>query len=62
MVIESDDDLSTVFHSCGFFLSSEGAKNVPGPGHIFSEDGIVGPYHFLVNLYIYRSPSYLATA
>ena len=31
MVIESDDDLSTVFHSCGFFLSSEGAKNVAWP-------------------------------
>ena len=33
------------------WLSAEGAKTFPGPTYLSSEDGVVGLWHLLVNLY-----------
>ena len=62
MVIGSDDGLSTLFRSCVFSCRQRVLKTLPGPGYHHSKDGIVWLWHFLVNLYVYRSSVYLATA
>ena len=62
MVIGSDDGLSSLFRSCVFSCQQRVLKTLPGPGYHHSKDGIVWLWHFSVNLYIYRSSVYLATA
>ena len=52
-LIERDDGLSTLCHSCGFAFQQRVLKTFPGPGCLRSEDGLVWLWHSLVNLYIY---------
>ena len=61
IVIGKDGGLSTLRPSCGFACQPRVLKMFPGPGHLLYEDGVVQLRHFLVNLYMYSSPFYLAT-
>ena len=52
-LIGRDGGLSTLCHTCGFACQQRVLKMFPGPGYRCSEDGVVWPWHSLVNLYIY---------
>ena len=52
-LIGRNSDLSTLCHSCGVPCRQRVLKIFPGPGYLRSEDGVVWPWHSLVNLYIY---------
>ena len=54
--------LSTLSRSCRFVCWQKVLKTFPSPACLLSEDGIVRQWNFLLNLHIYSSPFYLATA
>ena len=62
MAMEGMVVLSTLCHSCRFACQQRVLKTFPGHGYLHSKDGVVWLWHFLVNLHIYDSPLYLATA
>ena len=43
--------------SCGFFYKQRVLKTFPGPGYLHSEDGVLWPWHLLINLYIWPTIS-----
>ena len=57
MFVERDGGLSTLYYSCWFAYQKKVLKTFPGTGYLPSEDGVVGLWHLLVNLYIYLTIS-----
>ena len=54
--------MSTLCYICGFTCHERVLKAFSGLYYFRSEDGVVWLCHFLVNLHIYGSPYYPATA
>ena len=52
-LIVRDGGLSTLCHSCKFAYQQRVLKTFPGPGYLHSENGVVGLWLPLVNLYIW---------
>ena len=57
MFVERDGGLSTLYYSCWFAYQKKVLKTFPGIGYLPSEDGVVGLWDLLVNLYIYLTIS-----
>ena len=62
LAIWRDDGLSTIRYSCGFVCHKRVLKTFPAKGYLCYGDEVVWIWHFLVNLHVYGSPFYLATA
>ena len=62
VAIGRDGSLNTLCHSWGFACQGRVLKMFPGPGYLLSVDGVVWLWHFFVNLHIYCSKFYHATA
>ena len=52
-LIGSENNFSTLYHSCGFACHQRVLKTFSGPGYFHSEDWVVWLWHLLVNLYIW---------
>ena len=57
VLIVRNGGLSTLFHSDGFACQQRVLKTFPGPGYLHFENGVVWPWHPLVNLYVWLTIS-----
>ena len=62
VVIGEDGGLSTLYHSCGITCQQRMLKSFIDRVYLHSEDGLVWLKDFFVNLQIFCSTFYLATA
>ena len=58
MVVERDDGLSTLCHTCGFPSEQRVLKTFPGPRYLCSENRVVWLRHFLV-IWIYMAHHFI---
>ena len=56
-LIGRNDGLSTLCHGCRFACQQRVLKTFPGPGYLYSENGVVWLCQLLVNLYIWLTIS-----
>ena len=61
LVIGRDGDLNILCDNCEFYYQQRVLKMFPGPGYLFSKDGVAWMWHFFVNMHMYGSPYYLVT-
>lgn len=62
MAIGKDSGLTILCHSSRYVCLQRVLKTFPGSDYFYSEDGVVRQWQFVVNLDIYDSPFYPATA
>ena len=61
LAIGRDGGLNTLCHNCEFYFQQRVLKRFPGPGYLFSKDGVAWMWHFFVNMHMCGTPYYLVT-